>query len=351
MRALRVVRNGRPSEVLAVEELERPEPGPGSVRVRVSAASLNWNDLDRCYGRVTTIPNPPPFTLGMDVCGVVDAAGDGAQEWLGRRVVAITQLARGGLAEWAIAPVTSVFEAPPELDDAEGAAFVIPYHTIHLALYERGGLRAGETVLVHAGASGLGTAAIQLARAKGARVFTTSGGATKTRLCAELGAELAIDHRERPFAEAVLDHTQDVGADVVCDLVGGGFVADSWRCIARGGRYLVVGFADDPKSGTGGHPLRQACMGNFSIVGVIGAYVPPLPPAIRRTGFNPFGRDVALAVHADLLQLVAKGAIRPVIGRRIALEEVGPALEDHAERRTHGRTVVEIQNSAGASTR
>jgi NADPH2:quinone reductase len=339
MRALRVLRNDRPSEALRVEDIPVPEPGPGQVRIRVAAASLNFNDLDRCYGRVTTIPMPPPFTLGMDVCGVVEAAGEGAEAWVGKRVAAITQMAQGGLAEQAIAPAVSVFDAPPELDDAEATAFVIPYHTIHLALFERGGLQAGETVLVHAGASGLGTAAIQLAKAKGARVFATAGGPEKTKLCLEQGAELAIDHREQSFAEAVLDHTDDVGPDVICDLVGGSFVADSWRCIARGGRYLVVGFAGDPENGTGGHALRPTCTGNFSIVGVIGAYMPALPSAVRRTGFNPFGRDVADAVHADLLQLFAKGEIRPLVRRRIALEEVGAALEDHEARRTMGRTV------------
>lgn len=342
MRALRVVRNGRPSEALAIEDLPVPEPGPGQVRVRVAAACLNFNDIDRCYGRVTTIPMPPPFTLGMDVCGVVDAAGEGAGAWVGRRVAAITQMAHGGLAEHAICPAVSVFDAPPELDDEEAAAFVIPYHTMHLALFERAGLSAGESVLVTAGASGLGTAGIQLARARGARVLAAAGGRDKVALCRELGAELTIDTSQGGFVDAVLDHTDDVGPQVICDLVGGGVTADAWRCIARGGRYVVVGFAGDPEHGTGGVPLRPACIGNFSIVGVIGAYLPALPSALRRTGFNPFGREVAESVHADLLSLVARGAIRPVIGQRVSLEEAAAALEDHEHRRTRGRTVVKI---------
>ena len=107
MRALQVSKNGRPSEALEVVDLPVPEPGPGQVRVAVSAGSLNFNDIDRCYGRITTIPMPPPFILGMDVCGTVDAAGEGAGNWIGRRVVAITQMAKGGLAEYAIAPVDS----------------------------------------------------------------------------------------------------------------------------------------------------------------------------------------------------------------------------------------------------
>jgi NADPH2:quinone reductase len=340
VRALQVTRNGRPTEALEVVDAPVPEPGPGQVRIAVSAGSLNFNDLDRCYGRVTTIPMPPPFILGMDACGTVDAAGDGAEAWLGKRVVAITHMAKGGLAEHALAPVDSVFEAPPELDDAEAAAFVIPYHTVHLALFERGKLREGERLLVISGASGLGIAAIQLGRARGARVYATAGGSAKVELCRQLGAELAIDHMETNFADAVLDHTDDVGAEVVCDLAGGGFVADAWRAVARGGRYLAVGFADDPDNGTGGTPLRPTCIGNFSIVGVLGAYMSNVPGPLRRTGFNPFGRDVAERVHEDLLRLVRSGDVRPHIGQRVSLEEAPAALEAHEQRRSLGRTAV-----------
>jgi len=340
MRALQVSRNGPPSQALQIVDVPIPEPGPGQVRIRVAAGSLNFNDLDRCYGRVTTIPMPPPFILGMDVCGVVDAAGEGGEHLVGERIVAITQMAQGGLAEYALAPLDSVFAAPPELDDAEATAFVIPYHTAHLALFERGRLDKGEGLLVISGASGLGTAAIQLGVARGARVFATAGGAEKAALCARLGAELAIDHRETNFAEAVLDHTQDIGAEVVCDLAGGGFVADAWRCTARDGRYLAVGFADDPENGTGGVALRPTCMGNFSIVGVIGAYMSNVPGVIRRSGFNPYGRDVADAVHEELLEGVASGALRPVIGNRVALEDAGSALEAHERRESFGRSVV-----------
>ena len=131
-----------------------------------------------------------------------------------------------------------------------------------------------------------------------------------------------------------------MGADVICDLAGGDFVEKSWRCIAREGRYLCVGFADDPENGFTGRPLRPTCAGNFSIVGVMLAWMGNLPPAVRRMGLNPFGRDVAEEVHADLLRLVAEKRIRPVIGRRLSLEEAGAALDDHEARRTLGRSVV-----------
>jgi NADPH2:quinone reductase len=340
MRALQVTRNGPPSEALEIVELPVPEPGPGQVRIRVAAGSLNWNDLDRCYGRLTTIPMPPPFTLGMDCCGVVDAAGAGGEAWIGRRVVAITQMAKGGLADYALASTDTVFDAPPGLDDAEAAACVIPYHTTWLALFERARLAAGETLLVHAGASGLGSAAIQLGRAAGARVIATASGPEKGKLCAQLGAERVIDLRQEDFSAAVLDHTGDVGAHVICDLLGGSFVQGSWRCIARGGRYLAVGFADDPENGMQGRALRPICMGNFSVLGVVCSYVSQLPSPIRRMGFNPFDRETGLRVHAELMKGFAKGALRPVVGQRVPLEGAGRALEAHERRETVGRTVV-----------
>jgi len=342
MKALQVTRNGSPSEVLEWMDVDEPEVGPGQVRIRVAAGSLNFNDIHRCRGKLTTVPMPPPFVLGMDVCGVVESAGEGGESWVGRRVVAITQMAKGGLAELAIAPMDSVFEAPSELDDAEATSMVIPYHTTHLALFERAGLTSGESLLVHAGASGLGTAAIQLGRAAGARVFATAGGPEKTALCRELGAELVIDHLQEDFATAVLDHTEDVGADVICDLAGGSFVEGSWKCVARGGRYITVGFANDDEGGMTGRALRPLCAGNFSIVGVMAAYMSNLPSPIRRMGLNPFDRETAERVHADLLRLIESGDLRPVVSRRVKPEEAGAALEDHEQRRTRGRTVVLI---------
>ncbi len=342
MKALQVTAHGRPGDVLAVRTLERPEPGPGEVLVRVGAASLNFNDIDRCLGKLVSVPTPPPFTLGMDVCGIVEDTGEGAEHWLGKRVVAITKTALGGIAEFAIAPAVSVFDAPDQLDDAEATAFVLSFQTSHLALFRRGRLRAGETLVVHSAASGLGTAGIQLGKAAGARVIAVAGGPEKGALCASLGADLVVDHLTADFVEAVLTATDDVGADVVYDLTGGDFAERSWRCTARGGRYLAVGFADDENNGMTGRPLRMACIGNIDVVGVMVAWAESVDPGMRRFGFNPFGRDVADEIHADLLRLVAEGAIRPYVGRRVTMEEAGTALDAHEDRRSLGRTVVEI---------
>jgi NADPH:quinone reductase len=350
MKALQVTVNGSPGEVLAVRTVERPEPGPGEVRIRVAAASLNFNDIDRCRGKLVSVPTPPPYTLGMDVCGVVDATGPGVEQWSGRRVVAITKNALGGIAQYALADAVSVFDAPDSFDDVEATAFMLSFHASHLALFRRGRLRAGETVVVHSAASGLGTAGIQLAKAAGARVIAVAGGPDKLALCTELGADLVIDHTAEDFVEAVLAATDDVGADVVYDLSGGDFVERSWRCTARGGRYLAVGFADDDENGMTGRPLRMACIGNIDIVGVMLAWVDAVDPGMRRFGFNPYGRDVADEVHADLLRLAAEGAIRPFVGRRVTMEEAGAALDEHEARRSVGRTVVEVATAPAPAT-
>jgi NADPH2:quinone reductase len=343
MRALQVTRNGPPGEVLAVRDVERPVPGDGQVLVEVGAASLNFNDIDRCLGKLVSVPTPPPYTLGMDVCGVVVEAGGGAEEWLGRRVVSITATALGGIAEYALADAVSVFDAPEGLDDTEATAFIMPFHTSHLALFRRGRLAAGETLVVHSAASGLGTAGIQLGKAAGARVIAVAGGPSKGALCTQLGADLVIDHTATDFVESVLEATDDVGADVVYDLTGGDFVERSWRCTARGGRYLAVGFADDDENGMTGRPLRMACIGNIDLVGVMVAWVDNVDPGMRRFGFNPYGRDVAEEVHGDLLRLVAEGSVRPHVGRRVTMEGAGAALDDHRNRRSVGRTVVEVR--------
>jgi NADPH2:quinone reductase len=342
MRALQVTRHGDPARVLAVREVEPPVAGPGEVLIRVGAAALNFNDIARCRGTLVSVAKDPPFTLGMDLCGVVESAGPGAESWVGRRVVAVSRDALGGIAEYAAAPVSGVFGAPPGLDDVEAAAFLLPFHTTHLALFHRGGLRAGETLLVHSGASGLGTAAIQLGATAGARVITTVSSPAKAELCRSLGADLVIDHTTENFVEAVLQATGDVGAEVICDLAGGDFVPTSWQCVARDGRYLSVGFTDDGENGMTGRPLRMASIGNFSIVGVMCAWVDDLDPGMRRFGFNPFTRADGERIHAELESLVAAGTVRPHVGRVVGMDDAGAALDDHEQRRSIGRTVVRV---------
>lgn len=346
MKAVRVVRHGEPREAVAIQDVPAPDPGPGEVRVAVSAGSLNFGDIARCRGSVASVMGQIPFTLGMDVCGVVDKAGDGAESWLGRRVVAMTTQSLGGLAEAALAQVSAVFEAPPELDDAEAAAFLLPFHIGYLALHRRAKLSAGESVLVVGGASGVGTAVIQLARVAGATVLAVVGGPDKSRLCRELGA-IPIDYTSDDVFDQVLAHTGGRGADVAVDLVGGDQTDVIWTTLAREGRYLPVGFNSDAASGLTGRPLRKVSMANISVLGVMLGYG-EMPVEFRRFGLNMFPPDVGVEVHTALLELVRDGQIRPVIGRRITMDDVAAALEDHSLRRTSGRTVVELASGPGA---
>ncbi|GAA4807818.1 NADPH:quinone oxidoreductase family protein [Nocardioides caeni] len=342
MRALQVTGHGEPAEVLAVREVDVPQPGDGEVQIRVATGALNFNDILRCRGGLVSVPQNPPFTLGMEVCGTVTAAGSGAEAWVGRRVVAVSKDAFGGLAEVTTAPLAGVFEAPPTLDDVAAAAFLLPFHTTWLALATRARLTSGETLLVHAGASGLGTAAIQLGVALGARVIATVSSPEKAEVARALGAELVVDHTREDFVEAVLGATDDVGAQVVCDLAGGEFVGKSWQCVAREGRYVPVGFTDDDQNGMTGRPLRLASIGNFSIVGVLGAFVDVVDPGLRRFGFNPFTRAEGDQVHAGLLDLLSSGRITPYVGSVVDLDGAAEALVAHQERRAIGRTVVRV---------
>ena len=341
MRAVRVLQHGRPSEVIEVQDIPVPDVDPGGVRVAVSAAPINFGDIARCKGGVASVMAQPPFTLGMEVCGVVEAASEGNEHWVGRRVVAMCNMSFGGMADFALAGGTGVFDAPSELDDIEAAAFLLPFHTTYLALHTRGKLRAGETLLVVGGATALGTAAVQLGVAAGARVIAIAGGPEKVALCEKLGAEATIDHKSESIFERVMSLTGERGAEVVCDFVGGSGTETIWTCVAYEGRYLPVGFNDDPESGFTGRPLRRVSMGNFSVVGVLMGYNEASLP-MRQFGVVSNPPERGSEVHAALCRLITEGAIRPYIGRRISLGEVAGALEDHEQRLTSGRTVVDM---------
>jgi NADPH2:quinone reductase len=193
MKAWRVVRYGKPSAALELGELAAPEPA--ALRVRVATSVCNYNELDACYGRYLTVNPPLPYTLGMELCGVVDAAGEGAERWLGRRVIASAIGAYGAHAQAALVDPAMTFDAPAAQGDVQACALFFPFHVGWLALHERGRLQAGEWLLVHAGAGGVGSAAVQLGVAHGARVIATASSPEKRAFCRELGAEQALDAR------------------------------------------------------------------------------------------------------------------------------------------------------------
>ena len=297
MKAVQVTSHGRPAEVIRIADIAEPEAGPGEVRVAVSAASLNFGDGARALGGVAMAMFNPPFTLGMDVCGVVDAAGAGAEGWLGKRVVGMAKMALGGMAQKALVPVSALFEAPPELDDATAAGFLLPYHISYLGLHVRAHLEAGESVLVTGAASGVGTAAVQVAAAAGAKVIAVAGGAEKLDHCRSQGATQVVDYQSEDLFDRVMEFTGGQGVHVAFDLVGGELTEKIWTCMGLEGRYLPVGFNADTQGGFTGRPLRKVSIGNFSILGVMLAYG-MMFPQMRRMGLNFFPPRPARACTA-----------------------------------------------------
>ncbi|HEY3262093.1 MAG TPA: alcohol dehydrogenase catalytic domain-containing protein, partial [Pseudonocardiaceae bacterium] len=197
MKAWQVTSLGAPADALELVELADPTPGPGQLLVRVGAAAPSYPDLLMCRGEYQIKP-PLPFTLGVEAAGTIEAVGPDVHGWApGQRVLGM--LETGGLAELALFEAAQAFAAPAELDDAEAAALHMNYQTAHFALHRRAGLRRGETVLVHAGAGGVGSATIQLAVAAGAPVVAVVGGPEKAEVATRLGAELAVDRHAADF--------------------------------------------------------------------------------------------------------------------------------------------------------
>ena len=347
---------GRPTEALELLEVPDPVPEAGEILVRTTASVLNYNEVDGCRGRYLTINPPLPYTLGMECVGEVVGAGAGAESWIGKRVTASGRGATGAHAELTVGPTAMAFEAPEQLDDVDAAAFFYPFHLAHLGLHERGRIAAGETVLVHAAAGGVGSAAVQLAVAAGARVIATVGDDEKMALVEKLGAELVINYRTDDFVARVLDATSGAGVEVCFDGVGGETMMQSLRCLGRGGRHLVVGFASGIEAEE--VPMvsgRALCFGNFDLLGVILAYVDDA--AVRHVSdfvpvptprFNPPSMSDGRRVQAHLLELLAAGAIHPIVGRTVPFEGLAQGLDDMESRTTVGRIVVTREPEGGS---
>ena len=345
MRAWRVHEYGQPKDVLQIDEVPVPEPGPGQVRVHVHAIPLNLNDMERVTGLNMMVRPDLPCTPGMEVMGVVDSCGEGAEDWLRRRIVALPQNAFGGFAEYAICPIIGAFAMPEEIPLPDAAALYFPFHLAWLGLHDRAKLQAGESVLIHAAAGGAGSAAIQLAKNAGARVFATASSEAKLEFCRELGADVVINYEETDFSEVVLDETNGRGVNVIFDNVGERFMQKSMRSIAYDGRYLIMGFASD-KSFVDQKLIvpRSISAGNFSIGGVMLAYIAEaMAPAIKRgPGWNFVPSQKGDKIMQKINQLALDKKIKPVIGRIADFEELPGALDDLSKRKTMGRTIIRL---------
>ncbi|NEC02344.1 NADPH:quinone oxidoreductase family protein [Streptomyces anulatus] len=315
MQAWRVHRNGEPGEVMRLEEADRPTPGDGQVLVEVRAANVNFPDALLCRGQYQVRP-PLPFTPGVEVCGTTED---------GRRVLATPALPHGGFADYVVADEAALLPAPDALEDAEAAALHIGYQTGWFGLHRRARLQPGETLLVHAAAGGVGSAAVQLGRAAGAKVIGVVGGPEKAAVARELGCDLVIDRRSEDIVAAVKDATGGRGADVVYDPVGGDAYAKSTKCVAFEGRILVVGFASGVIPTPG---LNHALVKNYSVVGLHwGLYNTKDPAAVR-------------ACHDELTELAEQGIVKPLVSERVAMARAADAVQRVADGTSTGRIVV-----------
>ena len=347
MKAWRIHRYANPCAALELDEVERPEPGVGQVLIKVRAATINANDIDGCYGRYKIVKPELPFTPGMELMGEVEAAGEGCEQWLGKRVVACPAGATGGFAEYAVAGEEMIFEAPDCLSDTEAATIFFPFHLATLSIDTHARLRSGETLLVHGASGGVGSAAIQLGVAAGARVIAVAGGADKAAHCRAMGAQVVVDHVAEDFVSAVQRETDGRGVDVVCDLVGGETTLRSFPLVAFQGRYMMTGFVGGIEAlDGGGIPPQSVVMGNFLLGGVLLVYSKDRARMRELAGFNPIPRSLGEEIHAGLVDRFEKGVFRPLVSEVVNFEQLPEAMEAKEARRTMGRVAVRFDGDA-----
>ena len=328
MRAVQIVELSGPRTALRLVDVEEPEashfmtPGEGVV-VEVKAAGVAFPELLQTRGQYQMKPELP-FIPGSEVAGVVRSAPEGSGFAAGDRVSAFCLL--GGFAQVAVAPVAMTFALPAQLDFAQGAGLVLNYHTAYFSLVTRGRLQAGETVLVHGAAGGVGTATLQVAKGLGARTIAIVSSDEKEAVAREAGADeiLRSDGAWKDEARALCD---GAGVDLVIDPVGGDRFIDSLRSLARGGRLVVVGFT------SGSIPevkVNRLLLSNTEVIGAAwGEYV---------IGSNlAYGREAGDAIA----RLTADGHIRPIVGAHLPLEQAADALELLESRGATGKVVLE----------
>ncbi len=323
MTAIEISTTGNP-DVLRPVRRPLPHPGAGEVLIRVAAAGVNRPDCLQRRGRY-----PPPEGAsdlpGLEVAGtVVATAGDVSSLSIGDRVCAL--LTGGGYAEYCTAPAGQCLPIPAGLDFIQAAALPETFFTVWTNVFDRGRLTSGETLLVHGGASGIGTTAIQLARAFGSRVFATAGNDEKCRLCEDLGAEHAINYRREPFP-AIIKSTAG-GIDVILDIVGGAYLDDNTKLLNAEGRLVVIGVLG---GATGELNLARVLMKRLVITG---STLRARSPATKNA--------IALALRAQVWPKIEAGIITPVIHARLPLTQASRAHEMLEANEAMGKIVLLI---------
>jgi NADPH2:quinone reductase len=316
MRAWRVHELGDPSKVMSLDEVEQPTPGEGQVLVKVRAAALNFPDVLMAMGMYQEKP-PLPYTPGVELCGEIVETG--------QRVIGSPSRGPGAFAEYALMDTDNAWPVPEGMTDEKAASLYLTYQTGYVGLHRRANIQPGDWLLVHAGAGGVGTAAIQLGKAAGAKVIATAGGARKTEVCRQLGADHVIDYTTEDFVPIVKEVTGGRGADIVYDPVGGDVFDKSRKCIAFEGRIVVVGFTSGriPEA-----PANHLLVKNYSVVGLHWGLYRKMDP--QRIGM----------VHEELTRLVEEGHVDPLVGETLPLDQAPQALAKLADRSTVGKVVL-----------
>lgn len=311
------------ADALIWKELPTPAPKPGEVLIDIKAASLNFPDLLIVQNKYQVKP-PLPFVPGSEYAGVVQAVGAGVKHLqVGQNVACLS--GTGGFATHAIAPAALCMPLPPGFSYVDAAAFIVIYATSHHALVDRAQLKAGETVLVLGAAGGVGTSAIQIAKALGAKVIAAASTDEKCALCRSIGADATINYSSENLREAIKALTDGKGPDVIYDPVGGDLAEPAFRSIAWRGRYLVVGFA----SGTiPSLPLNLTLLKGASIVGIFWG------------GFAKQEPKASAGAMAELAQWYAQGKIKPVIDRALPMAELKAAYAQMGSRDVKGKLVM-----------
>lgn len=310
-------------DALTWTELPTPQPGAGEVLVKIHAASLNFPDLLIVQNKYQIKP-ALPFVPGSEYAGVVEAVGQGVSHLkIGQTVACLS--GTGGFATHTLAPAALCMPLPPGFPLVDAAAFIMIYATSHHALLDRAQLKAGETVLVLGAAGGVGTSAIQIAKACGARVIAAASSADKCALCISIGADASINYSSENLREAVKTLTHGKGPDVIYDPVGGDYTEPAFRSIAWRGRYLVVGFAAGPIPSL---PLNLALLKGASVVGVF---------------WGDFAKREAranAAMMGELAQWYGQEKIKPVIDRTLPMAELKAAFAHMGSRGVKGKLVM-----------
>ena len=323
MRAWQVQGAGEPMDVLHLVELEPPQPGPGQVRIRVTAAGIGLPDVFMCRGTYPLTP-PLPFTSGQEATGIVTAVGDGVDIPIGTKIMCVTAFWQGdgSFADECLVAADSVFPIPEGLTDAEAAGFWIPNLTGWIGLVDRGRLAAGDWLAVLGASGGSGIAAVQLGHALGARVIAVVSDEERASFCRGLGADVTLNRRDGPLAAALRDATGGSGVDLIYDPVGGSTAEDAAGALARYGRLLAVGFA------SGAWPRLDTInlvVTNTSLVGVFA---------------GGYAREELDAIFASLATLVGEGRLRNAVTAQIPFDELNSALHRLAQGGVVGKWVL-----------